>query len=137
MIAKCVMLMIAACLTASCATVSATSMQYVGSPGQSPTAPSHVQILKAMPAQPHERLGEISLTASTQPSPAVSDVEEKLREKAGRLGADAVVIVSDSLQPIGAYAWGGWWAWDRTVYTVTGRRLVGVAIKYRSSSSAE
>lgn len=137
MIGRCVMLTIAACVTASCATVSATSMQYVGAPGQSPTDPSHVQILTAPPAQPHERLGEISLTASTQPSPAVSNVEEKIREKAGRLGADAVVIVSDSLQPIGAYAWGGWWAWDRTVYTVTGRRLVGVAIKYRSSSTAK
>src|SRR5262247_356685 len=130
------MLTIAACMTASCATVSATSMQYIGSPGQAPTDPASVKILTAMPAQPHERLGEISLTASTQPSPAVSNLEEKIREKAGRLGADAVVIVSDSLQPIGAYAWGGWWAWDRTVYTVTGRRLVGVAIKYRSSSTA-
>ena len=130
MIGRCVMLTIVACVTASCATVSATSMQYIGSADQSPTDPARVQILKAMPAQRHERLGEISLTASTQPAPSVSNVEEKLREKAGRLGADAVVIVSDSLQPIGAYAWGSWWASDRTVYAVTGRRLVAVAIKY-------
>jgi len=128
-IRRSMMLTMAACLTTSCATVSTTSMQYVGSPGQSPTDPARVQILTTMPAHPHERLGEIALTASTQPAATVSNLEGKLREKAGRLGADAVVIVSDSLQPIGAYAW-GWWA-DRTVYPVTGRRLVGVAIKYR------
>ena len=125
------MLMLVACVSASCATVSATSMPYVGSSSVSPTDPAGVQILTTMPPQPHERLGEIALTASTQPAPTVSDVEKQLRKQAGRLGADAVVIVSDSLQPIGAYAWGGWWASDRTVYTVTGRRLVAVAIKYR------
>jgi hypothetical protein len=117
--------------TTSCATVSTTAMQYVGAPRRPATDPASVQILQAMPAQPHERLGEISLTASTKPAPKISDLEDNLRQKAGTLGADAVVIVSDSLQPIGAYAAGGWWWSDRTLYTISGRRLVAVAIKYR------
>ena len=78
----------------------------------------------------HERIGEVSLTASTTPAPAVVEVEEKLRAKASTLGADAVVVVYDALQPVGLYTTGGWWL-DRNVYTVTGRRLVAVAIKYR------
>lgn len=119
-----------ACVTAACASVSATSMQYVGTPHFPPSNPAAVAILRAEPSRPHERLGEVSVTASTAPSPALSDVEEKLRTKASTLGADAVVVVYDALQPIGLYSTGGWWL-DRNVYTVTGRRLVGVAIKYR------
>jgi hypothetical protein len=122
-------LVVVAGATAACATVSATSMQYVGSPHLAPSDPAAVEILRAAPARPHQRLGEVAVTTSTAPSPAVSEVEDKLRTKAGALGADAVVVVYDALQPIGYYASGGWWL-DRSVYSVTGRRLVGVAIKY-------
>jgi len=41
-----------------------------------------------------------------------------------------VAATYDALQPVGLYTTGGWWL-DRNVYTVTGRRLVAVAIKYR------
>jgi len=119
-----------ACVTASCATVSATSMQYVGSPHLPPSDPAGVEILRVTPSRPHEPLGEVSLTASTRPAPTMADVEEKIRTKASTLGADAVVVVYDALQPVGVYATGGWWL-DRNVYAVTGRRLVAVAIKYR------
>lgn len=118
------------CATASCATLSATSMQYVGTPRLPPSNPAGVEILRAPPARPHERLGEVSVTASTAPAPAMADVEDRIRTKASTLGADAVVVVYDALQPVGVYATGGWWL-DRNVYTVTGRRLVAVAIKYR------
>jgi hypothetical protein len=117
-------------LTAACASVSATSIQYVGTPHFPPSDPAAVAILRAEPSRPHERLGEVSVTASTAPAAALTDVEEKLRTKASTLGADAVVVVYDALQPVGVYSTGGWWL-DRNVYTVTGRRLVGVAIKYR------
>ena len=130
-IRTCVMSMVLACVTTSCASVSATALQYIGAPKVPPTDPASVRILHAMPAEPHERLGEIAVTASTRPAPTISDLEGRLRQKAGTLGADAVVVVYDGLQPIGAYTWGGWWASDRTVYTVTGRRVVAVAIKYR------
>ena len=125
----CVTIIVLVFATLSCATVSVTSMPYVGAPRASPTDPVSVQILQAMPARPHERLGEISVTASTAPAPAMTDLEKTLQRKAGTLGADAVVVVYDGLQPIGASAFGGWS--DRTVYPITGRRLVAVAIKYR------
>jgi hypothetical protein len=119
-----------ASLPAACASVSATSMQYVGAPHLPPSDPAGVEILRMPPARAHERLGEVALTASIQPSSPVSEVEAQLRTRASTLGADAVVVVYDALQPVGAYVTGGWWL-DRNVYTVTGRRLVGVAIKYR------
>jgi hypothetical protein len=120
---------------AACGRVSATSMQYVGVPQFPATNPTTVEILRAEPSRPPERLGEVSLTTTTSPAPAMSDVEGALRARAGALAADAVVVVYDRLQPIGAYAPGGtmWWDGgpDRTLYPITGRRLVGVAIKYR------
>jgi len=116
-------------VTSSCATVTVTSMPYVSAPQVSPTDAARVEILQSMPARPHERLGEISVTATTAPAPAISDLQKTLQRKAGALGADAVVVVYDSLQPIAASAYGGWS--DRTVYAITGRRLVAVAIKYR------
>jgi hypothetical protein len=122
--------------TAACASVSATSMQYVGTPHFPPSDPAAIEILRAEPSRPYERLGEVSVTASTRPSPELAAVEEKLRAKASTLGADAVVVVHDALQPVGWYSTGGWWL-DRNVYTVTGRRLVGVAIKYAQTSSGQ
>lgn len=123
-------------MTAACASVSATSMQYVGTPNFPPSDPAVIEILRAEPSRPYERLGEVSVTASTRPSPELAAVEEKLRAKASALGADAVVVVQDALQPVGWYSTGGWWL-DRNVYTVTGRRLVGVAIKYAQTSSGQ
>jgi Cu/Ag efflux protein CusF len=123
-------------LTAACASVSATSMQYVGSPHVPPSDPAVIEILRAEPSRPHERLGEVSVTASTRPAPALAEVEEKLRTAASTLGADAVVVVHDALQPVGWYSTGGWWL-DRNVYTITGRRLVGVAIKYAQGASGQ
>jgi hypothetical protein len=105
-------------------------MAYVGAPRLPPTDPAGVEILRAPPSRKHERLREVAVTASTSPAPAMSEVEAKIRTQASSLGADAVVVVYDALQPIGAYATGGWWL-DRTLYTVTGRRLVAVAIKYQ------
>ncbi len=123
------------CMTAACASVSATSMQYVGTPHFPPSNPAVIEILRAEPSRPYVRLGEVSVTASTRPSPELAAVEEKLRARASTLGADAVVVVQDALQPVGWYSTGGWWL-DRNVYTVTGRRLVGVAIKYAPTSSS-
>jgi hypothetical protein len=121
-------------VTAACASMSATSMQYVGRPQLPPSDPAMVEILRAEPSRPHERLGEVAVTASTSPSPELADIEEKLRTTASTLGADAVVVVHDALQPVGWYSTGGWWL-DRNVYTITGRRLVAVAIKYAQTSS--
>jgi hypothetical protein len=109
-------------------------MQYVGAPRVPPSPPDSVEILTVAPARPHERLGEVSVVTSVRPGPATADVEATLRSKAGALGADAVIVVHDHLEPVGvqtlgAYATSWWWT-ERSVHAVTGRRLVGVAIRY-------
>ena len=115
--------------SASCANVSSTSTPYVGAPHPQPSDPAAVQILRQEPARPHARLGEIVVDASTDPAPPIAKVEDKLRAEAGKLGADAVVVVYDQVQPVGAYVTGPWWG--RNIETITGHKLVGVAIKYQ------
>jgi hypothetical protein len=116
-------------LVAACATVEADTTQYVGAPRFAATDPAAVQILRTEPTRSHDRLGEIVVDASTEPAPPVADIEAKLRAEAAKIGADAVVVVHDGVQPTSAYVSGPWW--DRRVQTITGRKIVGVAIKYR------
>ena len=111
------------------ATVEATSMQYAGVPHPPPSDPAKVAILRREPVAPHERLGEVTVDASTNPAPSVSEIEDKLRQEGAKLGADAVVIVLDRIQPTAVYVSGPWWG--RSADTVLGHKLVGVAIKYR------
>ncbi|GGP18210.1 hypothetical protein [Silvimonas iriomotensis] len=121
----------AACLAimAGCASVSANSTQYVGAPRPPATDPASVQILRAEPTRPFDRLGEINIEASTDPAPPVQDIEAKVRDEGAKLGADAVVVVLDRIEPTGVWVSGPWWG--RSVDTITGRKLIGVAIKYR------
>lgn len=118
-----------ALMLAGCATVSATSTQYVGAPHPAPSDPAKVEILRAEPTHPFDRLGEISVDASVEPSPPIADIEAKVRSESAKLGADAVVIVLDRVVPTGVYVSGPWWG--RNVDTITGRKLIGVAIKYK------
>jgi hypothetical protein len=117
-----------ACLLASCTSINATTMQYVGAPHLPPSDPASVEILRAEPIRPHARLGEIVVDASTEPAPPITEIEDKLRAEAAKLGANAVVVVVDRVQPTGAYVSGPWWG--RSVDVITGRKLVGVAIRY-------
>lgn len=121
---------ILACTLASCATVDATTTQDIGAPRFPPSDPARVEILRVEPQRAHDRLGDIVVDASTEPAPSVEKIEAKLRSEAGKLGADAVVVVYDHVQPTAAYVSGP--LWDRSIQTVTGRKVVGVAIKYRS-----
>ena len=116
-------------LLSACATVDATTMQYVGAPRFPPSDPAKVQILPTEPTRPHDRLGEITVDASTDPAPPIEKVEDKLKAEAAKLGADAAVVVYDRIAPIGAYVTGPWWG--RNLDTISGRKLVAVAIKYR------
>jgi hypothetical protein len=68
------------------------------------------------------------IDASIDPEPSIEVVEARLRNEAAKFGADAVVVVYDHIQRVGTVVSGGYWS--RTVYPVTGHRLVGVAIKY-------
>jgi hypothetical protein len=86
-------------------------------------------LLNEPPTRAHDALGEIVVDASTQPPPAIEQIEGRLRGEAAKLGADAIVIIMDRVVPTGFYAAapGG-----PIVDTVYGRRIVGVAIKYRT-----
>ena len=97
----------------SCATMDATVTQYVGVPRFAPVEPAKVQVLRAEPMQPHDRLGEILLEISLDPAPPIEDVEQRLREEAAKLGATAVFVVRDLVVPY------------------TSRKLIGVAIRNR------
>jgi len=115
----------AATLVAACATTSATTSQYVGGPKYPPSDASAVQIVRSEPSLPHDRLGEIVVDASVDPAPPITEVEDKLKSEAAKLGADAVDIVLDRVQPVAAYVTGPYWG--RSIDTVEGRKLVGVA----------
>ncbi len=104
-------------------------MPYVGAPRLAPTDPAKVVILRTPPTRAHERLGEVTVDASVEPSPPMEKIEAALRERAAALGADAVLIVHDAIQPMGYYAWGPWWA--PSVSAVSARIVVGVALKYK------
>ena len=89
-----------------------------------PSDPARVEILRTEPQRAYDRLGYIVVDASTDPPPSIEKVVAKVRSEAGKLGADAVVVVYDRDQPIAQYA--GGLVWDE------GRKLGGIAIKYRS-----
>ena len=114
---------------AACATVDVHTTEYVGAPRYQPTEPNGVQILRTEPTVPHERLGELVVDASTDPAPPVIEIEQKLCQAAAKLGANAVVIVLDRVQPVAAYVTGPYWG--RSIETVSGRKVIGVAIRFR------
>ncbi|CAI8932923.1 hypothetical protein [Pseudomonas sp. IT-P4] len=112
-----------------CATVDAQTTAYVGVEHPAPTSPDHVVVLRSEPLRPHVRLGEVLIDASIDPAPPITEVEQKLREESAKLGGDAVVVVYDHIQAVGAYASGPLWA--RDVTTIKGRKLKGIVIKYQ------
>ena len=63
---------------------------------------------------------------ANKPNPAYANPSLNLA-LALKLGADAAVIVYDPIQPVGVEVSGGWW--NRTDSTITGRKLVRVAIE--------
>ncbi|CAI8773820.1 TIGR03757 family integrating conjugative element protein [Pseudomonas sp. IT-P100] len=113
----------------ACATVDAQTTAYVGVEHPAPTLPSEVQVLRVEPTRSNVQLGEIMIDASVDPAPPITEVEQKLREEAAKLGADAVVVVYDHIQPVAAYVTGP--LWSRDIETIQGRKLKGIAIKYQ------
>ena len=113
-------------LAIGCNTVSVTSQQSIAAPTYPPTDPASVQILQTPPIGAHVRLGEV--TAQLQGNPTKETIRTKLQTAAAAMGANAVVIVSDRQQILGAYVTGPWWG--RQVSTESARVIVGVAIRY-------
>jgi hypothetical protein len=126
-----------ACGVCSCSTIGTHTTQYAAVPQLPPTTPNHVKILRQQPPGPYEELGTIVVDGSTEPIPPPEKFEEALRQQASDLGAEAVVVVSDRVQPDGLvgdlppseyYRVGEYWT--RSVETVSGRQIIAVAIKY-------
>jgi len=130
-----VLLAILACTFASCATTfNVTTKRAAGAPRFPPSDPARVEILRTEPQRTYDRLGYIVVDASTDPIPPIEKVLAKVRSEAGKLGADAVVVVYDRVQSTEGYVldpagWGG--ATNFSLETLTERKLAGVAIKYR------
>ncbi|BAN51164.1 hypothetical protein [Metapseudomonas resinovorans] len=116
-------------LLAACANIDAQTTEYVGVPHAAPTDPASVEVLRSEPLRPHDRLGEVIIDASTDPAPPVDQIEQRLREEAAKIGGEAVVVVFDRIQPMGAYVSGPLWA--RDVERIEGRKLKGIIIRYR------
>jgi hypothetical protein len=70
-------------------------------PAYSPTDPTTVMILRTQPLRPFETLGQIIL----EPEAAlpVPEMEQKLRQAAASMGANAVVIISDMTMLAGSH----------------------------------
>ena len=113
----------------ACATIDATTAPRVGAPHYPPSDPAAVQILRQDPPRQFEQLGEVRLDASTDPAPPVTDIEARLKSEGAKLGADAVVIVWDRIQPVGVQYNGP--LWGGNLEAIQAHRLVGVAIKYK------
>jgi hypothetical protein len=124
-----VVLTLSAAALAACATVDVQSTEYIGGPRYQPTDPKSVQILRAEPKAPHDRLGEVMVDASTDPPPPVTEIEQKLAQAAAKMGANAVVVVLDRVQPVAAYVTGPYWG--RSIESVSGRKVIGIAIRFR------
>jgi hypothetical protein len=110
-----------------CKTVSTRSHQYLGVQTLSPSDPAQVQILRQMPTRPHEKLGEVEAQPSSN-GVGNQQIEQALQKAAAKLGANAVVIVADHTQVVGATVTGPLWA--QSVNTISGRVILGVAIRY-------
>lgn len=97
---------------------------YPRTPQFAPTYPENVSLLRHEPRGDHIRLGEVWI----RPTPRMDRfyVEGVLREKAARMGADALVIVADRFFRDGVVF--NYWRGPRSVYR---RQIVGIAIRYR------
>lgn len=119
-------LLIAVALLGGCTTISVSSTRYLGLPQLGPTDPNAVEILRQPPRRPQERLGEVVIEPSGNPS--AGEMELAIRSEAAKMGADAAGLVCDNTKRIGTIVEGPWWA--RSAQPVYGRRIVAVAIRY-------
>jgi hypothetical protein len=114
-------------LAAGCNTISVSTNQSIAAPTYPPSDPATVKIIQnEEPRDNAVRLGEITLQPSGNPTK--EEIRQKFQTAAAAWGANAVVIVSDRQQVLGAYVTGPWWG--RQVQQDTGRVIVGVAIRY-------
>jgi hypothetical protein len=117
------------CLCACATGLETTTTPYVAAPQLAPTDPATVKIVRTEPLEPHDRLGEVMIDMSITYPPPIETVEARLAEESAKLGANGVVVVVDRVQPSDNYVTGPYWG--RPMEVVTGRKTIGVAIKYK------
>jgi len=113
-------------LVTGCSSVAVRTVRFTEVPPFPPTYPDIVQVLRAEPARPHARLGEVYVEPEGDAS--VEAIEAGLQKGAAPLGADAVVIVADRTQKMGALVETSWV--KREALPTPDRVVVGVAIRY-------
>lgn len=110
-----VVLLLTACMTTNMVRV----LPRVGMPTYPPTDPSTILVLREEPSAPHDVLGQIVIEPETVLP--MSKIEQMLRQEAARMGADAVVIVSDMNMRVG----------ESREEMVGGQVVAANAIRYR------
>ena len=113
---------------AGCNTIATNTNRYPGIPTFPPSDPANVEVLRAEPARPHVRLGEVRAETSDT-SVDVKTIETAMREQAAKLGADALVVIVDRVEGPRTPFVGGWRT--RSAEPVPQRVLIGVAVKYQ------
>ncbi len=119
----CALLVVAAGIS-SCRSYAGFEL-YPGTPHFARTHPDRILLIERRPRKSHIELGEVWI----RPEPWMDRyfVEYKLRKKAARMGADAVVITVDEyLRDRVAYSY-----YRRGTMIYRERLIVGVAIRFR------
>ena len=106
-------------LTACMITNPVRVLPRVGVPLYPPTDPATILVFSESPSRPFEILGQIIIEPETV-LPA-SDIEQMLRREAARMGANAVVLVSDMTMRAG----------ESREEMAGGQIVVANAIRYR------
>jgi len=117
------------CSCSSISSISADTTQYAGAPTQPPTQPANVRILRFEPTRPSQQLGEIVLIIPPDTVQSAQEIEDKLRQEAANLGADAVFVVDDHMQPFGAAVD---YEWPLVFENNKAEKIVAKAIKFET-----
>jgi hypothetical protein len=119
-------LALAAVLALAACASNVSTIQYPNVGAYAPSDPAKVQILRAAPTRPTVQLAEINVDAPTgTPMP---EIEGQIRAAAAKLGADAAVIVVNTVEPSAPVARGSWGSFTAPQ---TNKGVVAVAVKYR------
>ncbi|HTR42421.1 MAG TPA: hypothetical protein VMH87_12465 [Pseudomonadales bacterium] len=113
-----------------CNTVSTSTTKYLGSPAVPITDADQVQVLHQWPNEAYDSLGEITAVPSNG-SVKEEKIDRKLQKTGAKMGADAVVIVSDRAGMTGDRISGPFY--DRNLKPDEGPVIIGVAIRFKSA----
>jgi hypothetical protein len=115
-----------------CNTVSTSTTGYLGAPAVPPTVAEQVQVLHQWPNEAYDSLGEITAVPSNG-GVKEEKIDRKLQKTGAKMGADAVVIVSDRAGMTGTRISGPFY--DRNLKPDQGPVIIGVAIRFKSVPS--